>query len=46
MVMCLINPFKSNGLPNPYKLDRSISNFRVVWWYFTIELKECSVSKQ
>ena len=28
-----------NVFSNPYQLDESISNFRVVWWYFSFLFK-------
>ena len=30
-----INPFMQNGISHCYELDESISNFRVVGWYFS-----------
>ena len=30
------NPFMPNVFSHPYQLDKSISNFRVVRWYFFI----------
>ena len=30
-----INPFMQNVCSHPYQLDESISNFRVVGWYFS-----------
>ena len=33
--ICLINPFMPNGIYHTYQLDDSISNFRVVGWYFS-----------
>ena len=38
------NPFMPNVFSHPYQLNESISNFRVVGWYFS--LKDTSVSKQ
>ena len=35
----LFNPFIPNGFPNPYQLDESIYNFRVVGWYFSFLFK-------
>ena len=34
-IMFLLNPFMRNVFSNPYQLDKSISNFRVVGWYFS-----------
>ena len=31
----LINPFMPNVLPHLYQLNESVSNFRVVGWYFS-----------
>ena len=45
----VFNPFKPNGLTNPYQLDHSISVLRVAVWYFfhfTQILIEPSVSKK
>ena len=33
---CIINPFMPNGIFHCYELDESISNFRVVGWYFSL----------
>ena len=33
------NPFMPNVFSNPYQLDESISNFRVVGWYFSFYSK-------
>ena len=30
-----VNPFMPNVYSHPYQLDESISNFRVVGWYFS-----------
>ena len=35
----LINPFMPNVFSHLYQLDESISNFRVVGWYFSFILK-------
>ena len=43
-----INRFMPNVFSLPYQLDESISNFRVVVWYFFLflfKLKETPVSK-
>ena len=48
-VKTLLNPFMHNVFSHPYQLDNSISNFRVVGWYFyhfIHNLKETSVFKQ
>ena len=34
-----IYPFTPNGISNCYQLDLSISNFRVVGWYFSFSFK-------
>ena len=33
------NPFMLNVFSHPYQLDESISNFRVVGWYFSFLFK-------
>ena len=35
----LFNTFKPNVFSHPYQLDESISNFRVVGWYFSFLFK-------
>ena len=39
-----LNPFIPNTFSHPYRLDKSISNLRVVGWYFSFLFK-FSVSK-
>ena len=34
-----INPHMSNVFYHPYRLDESISNFRVFEWYFLVLFK-------
>ena len=44
----LVNPFMPNVFSHPNRLDKSISNFRAVGWYFIIFiqiLKETSAFK-
>ena len=35
----IINPCMLNVFSHPYQLDESISNFRVVGWYFSFLFK-------
>ena len=35
----IVYPFMPNGITYPYQLDESISNFRVVGWYFSFLFK-------
>ena len=35
----LFNPFMQNVFSHSYQLEESISNFRVVWWYFSLLFK-------
>ena len=35
----ILNPFIPNVFSHPYQLDESISNFRVVGWYFSFLFK-------
>ena len=34
-VLVAFNPFMPNVFSYPYQLDESISNFRIVGWYFS-----------
>ena len=34
-----IDPFMPNVLSHPFQLDESISNFRIVGWYFSFLFK-------
>ena len=34
-----LNPFMTNVFSHPYQVDESISNFRVVGWYFSFLFK-------
>ena len=46
-IITRVNPFMWNVFSHPYQLDKSILNFRLVGWYFSIFiqfLKETSVS--
>ena len=36
----ILNPFITNGISHSYQLDQSMSNFRVVGWYFSFLFKE------
>ena len=36
MKLNVFNPFMTNVFCHPYQLDESISNFRIVRWYFSI----------
>ena len=38
-VKIIPNPFMLNVFSHPYQLDESISNFRVVGWYFSFKFK-------
>ena len=37
--LAVVKPFMPNVFSHPYKLDESISNFRVVGWYFSFLFK-------
>ena len=36
LFLIIINPHLLSGPVHPYQLDKSISNFRGVWWTFSL----------